>query len=226
MVTFDKLPIRDVLVDRLGWSEEDARAFLDVLTMPIEDLATKEDVDRVRADVEALRVEVRASVQELRDELHNSHQELRSEFQGAHQELRSEFQELRGELYSAHQELRSEFQELRGELHSAHQELRSEFQELRGELHSAHQELRPEFQTSLLAQREEVRSQLSALEKRILQYVEGRFDELATRLDERDRRIQAEQETALRSLERRIYLFGFALFSAGMGVGIAILVRL
>ena len=212
MVTFDKLPIRDVLVDRLGWSEEDARAFLDVLTMPIEDLATKEDVDRVRADVEALRVEVRASVQELRDELHNSHQELRSEFQGAHQELR-------GELHSAHQELRSELQ-------SAHQELRSEFQELRGELHSAHQELRPEFQTSLLAQREEVRSQLSALEKRILQYVEGRFDELATRLDERDRRIQAEQETALRSLERRIYLFGFALFSAGMGVGIAILVRL
>ena len=212
MVTFDKLPIRDVLVERLGWSEEDARAFLDVLTMPIEDLATKEDVDRVRADVEALRVEVRASVQELRDELHNSHQELRSEFQGAHQELR-------GELHSAHQELRSELQ-------SAHQELRSELQELRGELHSAHQELRPEFQTSLLAQREEVRSQLSALEKRILQYVEGRFDELTTRLDERDRRIQAEQETALRSLERRMYLFGFALFSAGMGVGIAILVRL
>ena len=223
MVTFDKLPIRDVLVERLGWSEEDARAFLDVLTMPIEDLATKEDVDRVRADVEALRVEVRASVQELRDELHSSHQELRSEFQGAHQELRDE-------LHSAHQELRSELQsahqELRSELQSAHQELRSEFQELRGELHSSHQELRPEFQTSLLAQREEVRSQLSALEKRILQYVEGRFDELATRLDERDRRIQAEQETALRSLERRIYLFGFALFSAGMGVGIAILVRL
>ena len=31
MVTFDRLPLHDVLVNRLGWSEADALAFLDAL---------------------------------------------------------------------------------------------------------------------------------------------------------------------------------------------------
>ena len=31
MVTFDRLPLHDVLVNRLGWSEADAPAFLDAL---------------------------------------------------------------------------------------------------------------------------------------------------------------------------------------------------
>ena len=40
MVMFDRLPMRDVLVGRLGWSEEDARAFLEVMESPTEHLAT------------------------------------------------------------------------------------------------------------------------------------------------------------------------------------------
>ena len=31
MVTFDRLPLHDVLVNRLGWPEADALAFLDAL---------------------------------------------------------------------------------------------------------------------------------------------------------------------------------------------------
>ena len=51
MVTFDKLTMREVLVYRLKWPEEDARAFLDALATPTEHLATKEDLAEVKSDL-------------------------------------------------------------------------------------------------------------------------------------------------------------------------------
>lgn len=62
MVTADRLPMRDVLVDQLNWSEDDARAFLDVLFAPTENLATKDDVAAVRADLTAVREDLRGEI--------------------------------------------------------------------------------------------------------------------------------------------------------------------
>ena len=58
MVMFDKLPMRDVLVERLGWSEEDARAFLDVLEAPVDNLATKEDIAVLRSELDQVKAEL------------------------------------------------------------------------------------------------------------------------------------------------------------------------
>ena len=69
MVTLDRLPMRDVLVDRLDWAEDDARAFLDVLFAPVENLATKDDVEAVRAEILAVRAELRGEINGVREEL-------------------------------------------------------------------------------------------------------------------------------------------------------------
>lgn len=58
MVMFDRLPMRDVLVGRLGWSEEDARAFLEVMESPTEHLATRDDVAAVRSDLDQVREDI------------------------------------------------------------------------------------------------------------------------------------------------------------------------
>ena len=58
MVTFDRLPLHDVLVNRLGWSEADALAFLDALAAPAEHLATRHDIAAVQAQIETLRAEL------------------------------------------------------------------------------------------------------------------------------------------------------------------------
>ncbi len=59
MVTYDRLPMRDVLVNRLGWTEEDAYAFLEALAAPTEHLATKDDIAALRAEIAVVRVELR-----------------------------------------------------------------------------------------------------------------------------------------------------------------------
>ena len=69
MVTLDRLPMRDVLVDQLDWAEDDARAFLDVLFAPVENLATKDDVEAVRAELRAVRAELRGEINGVREEL-------------------------------------------------------------------------------------------------------------------------------------------------------------
>ena len=61
--------MRDVLVDQLNWSEDDARAFLDVLFAPTENLATKDDVAAVRADLTAVREDLRGEIKDASDDL-------------------------------------------------------------------------------------------------------------------------------------------------------------
>lgn len=121
MVTFDKLPMRDVLVERLGWSEEDARAFLEVLEAPTEHLATQDDIaalrsdlDQVRADIEALRAETA--------ELRTQTAELRTEIA----ELRTEMAEQRSETIR----LRSDVERLRRDLNQHREETRASMVEM------------------------------------------------------------------------------------------------
>ena len=90
MVTADRLPMRDVLVDQLNWSENDARAFLDVLFAPTENLATKDDIAAVRADLTAARDDLTAVREELRGEINGVREELRGEINGVREELREE----------------------------------------------------------------------------------------------------------------------------------------
>lgn len=73
--------MRDVLVDQLDWAEDDARAFLDVLFAPVENLATKDDVEAVRAELLAVREELRGEIKEAREE-------LRGEITGVREELK------------------------------------------------------------------------------------------------------------------------------------------
>ncbi len=128
MVTFDKLPMRDVLVERLGWSEEDARAFLEVLEAPTEHLATQDDIaalrsdlDQVRADLEALRAEtaeLRTQTAELRTEI----AELRTEMA----EQRSETARLRSDV----ERVRADVEGLRRDLNQYREETRASMVEM------------------------------------------------------------------------------------------------
>ena len=77
MVTLDRLPMRDVLVEQLDWAEDDARAFLDVLFAPVENLATKDDVEVVRVELLAAREELFAVREELRGEIKEVREDLK-----------------------------------------------------------------------------------------------------------------------------------------------------
>lgn len=97
MVTADRLPMRDVLVDQLNWSENDARAFLDVLFAPTENLATKDDIAAVRADLTAVR-------EELRGEINSVREEFREEIKTANDDLRRYVDQRLAELEKREQE--------------------------------------------------------------------------------------------------------------------------
>ena len=133
MVTADRLPMRDVLVDQLNWSEDDARAFLDVLFAPTENLATKDDVAAVRADLTAVREELRGEIhgvrEELRGEIHGVREELRGEIHGVREELRGEIngvrEELREEIKAASDDLRRYVDQRLAELEKREQERES-----------------------------------------------------------------------------------------------------
>lgn len=122
MVTADRLPMRDVLVDQLNWSEDDARAFLDVLFAPTENLATKDDVAAVRADLTAVREELRGEINDVREE-------LRGEINGVREELRGEIngvrEELREEIKAASDDLRRYVDQRLAELEKREQERES-----------------------------------------------------------------------------------------------------
>lgn len=111
MVTADRLPMRDVLVDQLNWSEDDARAFLDVLFAPTENLATKDDVAAVRADLTAVREELRGEIsgvrEELRGEINGVREELREEIKAASDDLRRYVDQRLAELEKREQERES-----------------------------------------------------------------------------------------------------------------------
>ena len=115
MVMFDKLPMRDVLVERLGWSEEDARAFLDVLEAPVDNLATKEDIavlrselDQVKAELHTVRTdgdELKVDVKEIKEDV----SEIKTDFalmQNDMAQMRKENQEERAERKAAEERLR------------------------------------------------------------------------------------------------------------------------
>lgn len=129
MVTADRLPMRDVLVDQLNWSEDDARAFLDVLFAPTENLATKDDVAAVRADLTAVREELTAVREELRGEINGVREELRGEIHGVREELRGEIngvrEELREEIKAASDDLRRYVDQRLAELEKREQERES-----------------------------------------------------------------------------------------------------
>ena len=77
MITLDRLPMRDVLVEQLDWAEDDARAFLDVLFAPVENLATKDDVGAVRVELLAAREELLTVRDELRSEINGVREDLK-----------------------------------------------------------------------------------------------------------------------------------------------------
>ena len=69
--------MRDVLVEQLDWAEDDARAFLDVLFAPVENLATKDDVGAVRVELLAAREELLTVRDELRSEINGVREDLK-----------------------------------------------------------------------------------------------------------------------------------------------------
>ena len=111
MVTYDRLPMRDVLVNRLGWTEEDAYAFLEALAAPTEHLATKDDIAALRVEIAAVRIELReelgTAVEQLKEYLNErlaALEQLRNERDhGMGVELRAALRsfELRMDLYIA-----------------------------------------------------------------------------------------------------------------------------
>ena len=74
-----------------------------------EHLATKADVETVKAEVQSVRSDLTAAIESLRSELKGDMQELRSE-------LKADIQELRSELKADIQELRSDMDVMRNEL--------------------------------------------------------------------------------------------------------------
>ena len=103
--------MRDVLVEQLNWSEDDARAFLDVLFAPTENLATKDDIAAVRADLTAVREELRGEIsgvrEELRGEINGVREELREEIKAASDDLRRYVDQRLAELEKREQERES-----------------------------------------------------------------------------------------------------------------------
>ena len=115
MVTFDKLPMRDVLVHRLKCPEEDARAFLDALATPTEHLATKEEVEVVRTELVAFRAEVRAEFAqhraEVKAELAEHRAEVKAELEALEQRLIAYIDQRLGELDRRFEEIDRRFEE-------------------------------------------------------------------------------------------------------------------
>ena len=126
MVTFDKLPMRDVLVYRLKWPEEDARAFLDALATPTEHLATKEEVEAVRTELVAFRAEVRAEFAEHRTEVKAELAEHRAEVKAEFAEHRAE---VKAELETLEQRLIAYIDQRLGELDRRFEEIDRRFEE-------------------------------------------------------------------------------------------------
>ena len=88
MVTYDRLPMRDVLVNRLGWTEEDAYAFLEALAAPTEHLATKDDIAALRGEIAAVRDELNILRDEVRAEIAAVRTEFKAELGTAVEQLK------------------------------------------------------------------------------------------------------------------------------------------
>ena len=90
--------MRDVLVEQLDWAEDDARAFLDVLFAPVENLATKDDVEVVRVELLAAREELLTVRNELRGEINGVRDELRGDINGVRDDLKQYIDQRLAEL--------------------------------------------------------------------------------------------------------------------------------
>jgi predicted nuclease with TOPRIM domain len=116
-----------------SWGPEPAGQLMSLL--PTSDVATKLDLDKLRSELDGLRVQVQGlrgelhvEVGALRNEVHNEIGALRNEVQTGKHEVQMGYLRLEGQVHH----LRGEFGELRGEFG----ELRGEFGELRGEFAS------------------------------------------------------------------------------------------
>ncbi len=204
MVTFDRLPMRDVLVERLGWSEEDARAFLDVLETPTEHLATKDDIALLRAELDQVRAElnqVRSDGEQVRSDLDH----LRTDVD----HLRTDVDHLRTDV----DHLRTDVDHLRSDV----DHMRSDVDHMRTDI----AQLRVEFREF----REEERRERELLEQRILRYIDSQIEELDRRFQTRMETMHAQYVALLRTFQLRTYMLAVGLGGPIIGLLIALLAR-
>ncbi len=121
-----------------GFEEGQAAAMVSVFSRELSgNLATKDQVEGLRADVTQEIASVRGEIAELRGEI----AELRSEVRSEIAEVRSEIAELRGEVRSEIAEVRGEIAELRGEVRGEIAEVRGEVAQLRDKMETMEQRL-------------------------------------------------------------------------------------
>ena len=83
---FDTLKLARALRDKAGFSQEHAEAAADAFAEVVaEQVATKQDIREVRAEIEVLRTEMRAEFAALRSEMRAEFAALRAEIAAAEQ---------------------------------------------------------------------------------------------------------------------------------------------
>src|SRR5712691_7993557 len=96
---FDTLKLARALRDKAGFSQEHAEAAADAFAEVVaEQVATKQDVRDVRAEIEALRTEMRAEFAAVRAEMRTEFAAVRAEFGSVRTEMRTEFAAVRAEM--------------------------------------------------------------------------------------------------------------------------------
>ena len=109
------------------------------------------ELEKLRAEAEALRVQLQLGAYEAQDRL----EELRIQVRDAQEELRQHMENAQKELRSQVQETQ---EELRQHMESAQEELRSQVQETQEELRQRLETAKAQFQERLAAREEEARS--------------------------------------------------------------------
>jgi hypothetical protein len=92
---FDTLKLARALRDKAGFSQEHAEAAADAFAEVVaEQVATKQDVRDVRAEIEALRTEMRAEFAAVRGEMRAEFGSVRNEFAAVRAEMAAGFRDV------------------------------------------------------------------------------------------------------------------------------------
>ena len=200
MVMFDRLPMRDVLVGRLGWSEEDARAFLEVMESPTEHLATRDDVAAVRSDLDQVRediVRLKADAAQLKTDV--------AELKADVAQLKTDVAQLKTDVV----ELKADVAQLKTDV----AQLKTDVVEIRSDVRRLDEKV------------EYLRVSQMEMEERLIRYIDSKMADLERTMAAEREASEARFMAALRDSERRMLMLVSSVGFGTIGIGIAILVR-
>ena len=135
-----RLSIHTQLTELIG-SEEATALIEHIMPVPWHDVATKDDLVLVRADIDAVRTELRANIGAVRSELDSVRTELSADIDSVRTEMNAEFAVVRSEIAG----VRSDMDVLRADMGR-------DMADLRSEMHSELGGLRTEMQQGFVAQ--------------------------------------------------------------------------